>query len=90
MKPGWKMAKFGEVVKSANLVERDPEADGVETIVGLEHIAPENLRIRRWNSVADGASFTRKYNVNKFGSRQRIRKTPDALRLSGLLGRSWS
>lgn len=60
MKPGWKMVKFGEVVKNANLVERDPEANGIERIVGLEHIDPENLHIRRWNSVADGTSFTRK------------------------------
>ena len=48
-KPGWKMVKFGEVVKNANLVERDPEINGVERIVGLEHIDPENLHIRRWN-----------------------------------------
>ncbi len=47
LKPGWKMVKFGEVVKNANLVERDPEANGVERIVGLEHIDPENLHVRR-------------------------------------------
>lgn len=28
LKPGWKMVnKFGEVVKNANLVEREPEAN---------------------------------------------------------------
>ena len=56
--PGWKMVKFGEVVKNANLVERDPEANDIERIVGLEHIDPENLHIRRWNSFTDGTSFT--------------------------------
>jgi type I restriction enzyme S subunit len=56
LKPGWKMVKFGEVVKNANLVERDPETNGVERIVGLEHIDPENLHVRRWNAVADGTS----------------------------------
>ncbi len=40
LKPGWKMVKFGEVVKNANLVERDPEANDIERIVGLEHIDP--------------------------------------------------
>ena len=72
LKPGWKMAKFGEVVKNANLVERDPEANGVERIVGLEHIDPENLHIRRWNSVADGTSFTRKFVPGQtlFGKRR--------------------
>ncbi|MEN6442050.1 MAG: restriction endonuclease subunit S [Syntrophobacter sp.] len=72
LKPGWKLVKFGEVVKNANLVERDPEANGVERIVGLEHIDPENLHIRRWNSVADGTSFTRKFVPGQtlFGKRR--------------------
>jgi type I restriction enzyme S subunit len=72
LKPGWKMVKFGEVVKNANLVERDPETNGVERIVGLEHIDPENLHIRRWNSVADGTSFTRKFVLGQtlFGKRR--------------------
>lgn len=72
LKPGWKMVKFGEVVKNANLVERDPETNGVERIVGLEHIDPENLHIRRWNSVADGTSFTRKFVPGQtlFGKRR--------------------
>jgi len=25
LKPGWKMVTFGEVIKNAHLVERDPE-----------------------------------------------------------------
>ena len=66
LKPGWKMVKFGDVVKNANLVERDPANNGVERIVGLEHIDPENLHIRRWNSVADGTSFTRKWYLGWF------------------------
>lgn len=72
LKPGWKMVKFGEVVKNANLVERDPEANDIERIVGLEHIDPENLHIRRWNSVADGTSFTRKFVPGQtlFGKRR--------------------
>lgn len=72
LKPGWKMVKFGEVVKNANLVERDPEANDIERIVGLEHIDPENLHIRRWNSVADGTSFTRKFVLGQtlFGKRR--------------------
>lgn len=72
LKPGWNMVKFGEVVKNVNLVERDPEANGVERIVGLEHIDPENLHIRRWNSVEDGTSFSRKFVLGQtlFGKRR--------------------
>ncbi|MGI6460882.1 MAG: restriction endonuclease subunit S [Candidatus Hydrogenedentales bacterium] len=72
LKPRWKMVKFGEVVKDANLVERDPEANNIERVVGLEHIDPENLHIRRWNSVSDGSSFTRKFVQGQtlFGKRR--------------------
>lgn len=71
-KPGWNMVKFGEVVKNANLVERDPEANGIERIVGLDHIDPENLHVRRWNSISDGTSFTRKFVPGQtlFGKRR--------------------
>lgn len=72
LKPDWKVVKFGDVVKNANLVERDPEGNGVERIVGLEHIDPENLHIRRWNSVENGTSFSRKFVPGQtlFGKRR--------------------
>jgi len=61
LKPGWKMVKFGDMVKNANLVERDPEKVGIERVVGLDHLDPENLHIRRWNTLEEGTSFTRKF-----------------------------
>ena len=72
LKPGWRMVKFGVVVKNANLVERNPETNGLQRIVGFEHIDPENLHIRRWNSIADGTSFTRKFVPGQtlFGKRR--------------------
>lgn len=72
LKPDWKVVKFGDVVKNANLVERDPEGNGVERIVGLEHIDPENLHIRRWSSVENGTSFSRKFVPGQtlFGKRR--------------------
>lgn len=72
LKSGWKMVKFGEVVKTANLIERDPEGCGIERIVGLEHLDPENLHIRRWNPPEDGTSFTRKFVPGQtlFGKRR--------------------
>ena len=72
MKPGWKIVKFGDVVKNANLVERDPEGAGIERIVGLEHLDPENLHVRRWNTPENGTSFTRKFVPGQtlFGKRR--------------------
>jgi len=49
------------MVRNTNLVARDLESAGIERIVGLEHIDPENLHIRRWNTPEDGTSFTRKF-----------------------------
>lgn len=71
-KPGWRMVTFGDVVKNLNVVERDPVSKGIERIVGLEHIDPENLHIRRWNSVEEGTSFTRKFVPGQtlFGKRR--------------------
>lgn len=60
LKSGWRIVKFGDVVRNANLVERDAAAAGIERIVGLEHLEPENLHIRRWDSPGDGTSFSRK------------------------------
>lgn len=72
LKPGWRMVKFGDVVNNVNLVERDPEANGVDRIVGLEHLDPESLHIRRWNAFEDGTSFTRKFVPGQtlFGKRR--------------------
>lgn len=72
LKPGWKMVKFGDVVANANLVERNPEENGITRIVGLEHIDPENLHIHRWNNISEGTSFTRKFVPGQtlFGKRR--------------------
>jgi type I restriction enzyme S subunit len=48
LKPGWKMVKFGDMVKNANLVEREPEPMARKDVGRVEHIDPENLHIRRW------------------------------------------
>ena len=40
LKPGWEMVKFGDVVKNASIVEREPKANGVNRIVGLDLLCP--------------------------------------------------
>jgi len=87
LKPGWKMVKFGDVVKNANLVERDPKANGIDRIVGLEHIDPENLHIRRWNPVEEGTSFTRKFVPGQtlFGKRRAYQRKVAYAEFEGIL-----
>ena len=44
---------FRDVVVNVNATEREPEKSGLERVVGLEHIEPENLHIKSWGDVAD-------------------------------------
>ncbi|MFO0652655.1 MAG: restriction endonuclease subunit S [Polyangiales bacterium] len=63
--------KFGDVVRLCG--DRvDPKAEGIERYVGLEHIEPEDLKIRSWGNVADGTTFTNRFRPGQvlFGKRR--------------------
>ncbi|MFB2768418.1 restriction endonuclease subunit S [Pelatocladus sp. BLCC-F211] len=72
LKPGWKLVKFGDVVRLSKERAANPEAEGIERYVGLEHIDPDDLRIRRWGLVAEGTTFTSKFKPGQvlFGKRR--------------------
>lgn len=86
LKPSWKLVKFGDVVKNANLTERNPISAEIERVVGLEHIEPENLHIRHWNSPEDGTSFTRKFIPGQtlFGKRRAYQRKVAYAEFEGL------
>lgn len=71
-KPGWTRVAFGDVVKLNTARCADPAAAGIERYVGLEHIEPEDLRIRRWGLVAEGTTFTNRFQPGQvlFGKRR--------------------
>lgn len=71
-KAGWTRVAFGDVVRLSKARVADPEAAGVERVVGLEHIEPGDLRIRRWGDVADGTTFTTLFKPGQvlFGKRR--------------------
>ncbi len=50
LKPGWKRVKFGEIAECVNDRVDDPSKAGVDRYVGLEHLDPESLTIRRWGA----------------------------------------
>lgn len=50
LKAGWKRVKFGEIAECVNDRVDDPAKAGVERYVGLEHLDPESLTIRRWGT----------------------------------------
>ncbi len=69
---GWEVVRFGEIVRNVNETERDPVAAGLDRLIGLEHLEPASLRVRRWGSVADGTSFTKRFRAGQvlFGKRR--------------------
>lgn len=70
--PKWKRVKFGEVVRLAKETCKDPVAEGVERVIGLEHLEPGDLRVRSWNDIADGTTFTTRVRPGQvlFGKRR--------------------
>ena len=75
LKPGWRTVKFGDVVREVRKATKDPVADGIERVVGLDHLDRESLPLRRWDDLAelhDGTSFTRTFKAGQvmFGKRR--------------------
>lgn len=72
LKTGWECVKFGDVIRLSKNRAANPEAEGIERYVGLEHIDPDDLRIRRWGLVAEGTTFTSKFKPGQvlFGKRR--------------------
>lgn len=70
--PGWRIVRFGDVVRNVDEHERHPLERGIDRYVGLEHIDPESLHINRWGNIVDGTSFTRKFVKGQvlFGKRR--------------------
>lgn len=64
--------KFGEVVRLVKETCKDPASAGIERVIGLEHLEPGDLRVRSWNEVADGTTFTSRVRPGQvlFGKRR--------------------
>lgn len=60
-KQHWPTVPFADVVRLNTERVNDPAAAGIERYVGIEHIEPEDLRIRRWGLVAEGTTFTNRF-----------------------------
>jgi hypothetical protein len=69
LKPGWRMMRFEEIAE--NITDRvdDPSEAGVDRYVGLEHLDPGSLKIRRWGAPTDVEATKRTPAVPKVASR---------------------
>ena len=86
VKRGWTRVAFGDVVRLCKERSRDPEADGFERYVGLEHLEPGDLKIRRWGNVADGTTFTNVFRAGQilFGKRRAYQRKVGMADFSGV------
>lgn len=53
LRPGWKIWRFEQMATNVNVRIDNPSESGMEHYVGLEHLDPDSLRIRRWGSPSD-------------------------------------
>jgi type I restriction enzyme S subunit len=53
MKAGWQTWRFEQMATNVNVRIDNPSESGMEHYVGLEHLDPDSLRIRRWGSPSD-------------------------------------
>lgn len=78
--------KFGEVVRLSRARSKDPLSDGLKLFVGLEHLEPGDLRIRSWGNVADGTTFTNRFEPGQvlFGKRRAYQRKVALADFSGV------
>lgn len=64
--------QLGSLVKLSTESAKDPSAVGLTRSVGLDHIDSDDLRLRRWSDIGNGADFTRVFRAGDvlFGKRR--------------------
>ncbi len=77
---------FGDVVELSKARSKDPEADGFELYLGLEHLEPGDLKIRGWGDIADGTTFTNVFKPGQvlFGKRRAYQRKVAIADFSGV------
>jgi len=86
LKPGWRVVRFGGVVSNVDVSERQPLEQGLERFVGLDHLDPESLHIKRWGLIEEGTSFTRKFVSGQvlFGKRRAYQRKAAVAEFDGI------
>jgi len=78
--------KFGDVVNEVTRHEKAPLENGLERYVGLDHLDPYNLTVRRWGDIREGTTFTKRFEPGQvlFGKRRCYQKKAAVAKFSGL------
>lgn len=82
----WTKVAFGDVARLSKERSSDPLADGFGRYVGLEHVEPNDLKIRSWGDIADGTTFTSVFRPGQvlFGKRRAYQRKVAVAGFSGV------
>ncbi len=71
-KTNWTPIKFGDVVFEPKESSKDPHSEGIEHVVGLEHIEPENIHLKNSATLEESTTFTKRFSIGDvlFGRRR--------------------
>lgn len=85
-KTNWTTVKFGDVVFEPKESTKDPHADGIEHVVGLEHIESENIHLTRYNTLDESTTFRKCFSIGDvlFGRRRAYLKKAAQASFSGI------
>ncbi|EHH0804552.1 restriction endonuclease subunit S [Vibrio vulnificus] len=85
-KSDWKKVKFGDVVFEPKESVKDPVAEGIEHVVGLEHIDSEDIHLHRSAGIEESTTFTKKFRTGDvlFGRRRAYLKKAAKAEFEGI------
>jgi type I restriction enzyme S subunit len=85
-KNSWGKVKFGDVVFEPKESVKDPVTEGIEHVVGLEHIDSEDIHLRRSASIEESTSFSKKFTKGDvlFGRRRAYLKKAAQAKFDGI------
>jgi len=85
-KTNWTPVKFGDVVFEPKESTKDPHVDGIEHVVGLEHIESENIHLTNSATLEESTTFTKKFSVGDvlFGRRRAYLKKAAKASFNGI------
>ena len=77
---------FGDVVQLSKERSNDPERDGFERYLGLEHLKPSDLKVCSWGDIVDGTTFTSVFKPGQvlFGKRRAYQRKVAVADFSGV------
>lgn len=85
-KSTWRLVKFGDVVFEPKESCKDIIAEGIEHVVGLEHIDSEDIHLRKSAGIEESTTFTKKFQKDDvlFGRRRAYLKKAAQAEFDGI------